>query len=172
MKLSIKNKKIIIVIVCAVILIVAIICGIYFYNRNSDTANDSLKDNAYIDIWRDISMDMDIDLYSTGSGANEKLYLGAQPVHYLINKNGYIYIYQDSSYQNKMTGKRDPATVKYIKQLSQSDLEKLENDLKSIIENNSSNSVSLTSTYWYIKVNGKSTRVNANIQTQILNNYL
>lgn len=55
-------------------------------------------------------MDMDIDLYSTGSGANEKLYLGAQPVHYLINKNGYIY--QDSSYQNKMTGKRDPATVK------------------------------------------------------------
>ena len=64
-----------------------------------------------------------------------------------------------------MTGKREPATVKYIKQLSQSDLEKLENDLKSIIENNSSNSVSLTSTYWYIKVNSKSTRVNANIQT-------
>lgn len=167
MKLTTKNKKIIIV--CAVILIVAVICGIYFYSRKT---NDMLKDNAYIDIWRDTSMDMDIDLYSTGSGANEKLYLGVQPVHYIINKNGEIYTYENSSYQNKMTGKRDPATVKYIKQISQSDLEKLENDLKSIIENNSSNSVSLTATYWYIKINGKSTRVNANLQTQILNNYI
>ena len=61
MKLSIKNKKI--VIVCIVILIVAVICGIYFYSRNSYTTNDSLKDNAYIDIWRDTSMDMDIALY-------------------------------------------------------------------------------------------------------------
>lgn len=170
MKLNIKNKKIIIV--CIVVLIVVIGGGIYFYKRSYSETNNLLKDNAYIDIWRDKSMDADIDLYSTGSGANEKLYLGAQPLHYLINKNGDIYAYQDSSYQNKMTGKRDPATVKYIKKLSQSDLEKLENDLKSIIENNSSNSVSLTSTYWYIKVNGKSTRVNANIQTQILNNYL
>ena len=170
MKLSIKNRKI--VIVCIVILIVAVICGIYFYSRNSYTTNDSLKDNAYIDIWRDTLMDMDIALYSAGSGVNEKLYLGAQPVHYLINKNGDIYTYQDSSYQNKMTGKRDPATVKYIKQISQSDLEKLENDLKSIIENNSSNSISFNSTYWYIKLDGNSTRVNANIQTQILNNYL
>ena len=48
MKLSIKNKKI--VIVCIVILIVAVICGIYFYSRNSYTTNDSLKDNAYIKI--------------------------------------------------------------------------------------------------------------------------
>ncbi len=171
MKLNIKNKKIIIFCI-AVLIVVVIGGGIYFYKRSYSEKNNLLKDNAYIDIWRDKSMDMDIDLYSTGSGANEKLYLGVQPVHYLINKNGNIYTCQDSSYQNKMTGKRDPATVKYIKQLSQSDLEKLENDLKSIIENNSSNSVSLTSTYWYIKVNGKATRVNANIQTQILNNYL
>ena len=171
MKLDIKNKKIIIV--CIVVLIVvAIGGGIYFYKRSYSETNNLQKDNVYIDIWRDNSMDADIDLYSTGSGANEKLYLGAQPVHYLINKNGDIYTYQDSSYQNKLTGKRDPATVKYIKQLSQSDLEKLENDLKTIIKNNSSNSVDFTSTYWYIKLNGKSTRVNANIQTQILNNYL
>ena len=167
MKLNIKNKKTIIV--CIVVLIVVVIgSGIYF---NSKT-NNSLKNKAYIDIWRDNSMDADIDLYSRGSGVNEKLYLGAQPIHYLINKNGDIYTYQDSSYQNKLTGKRDPATVKYIKQLSQSDLEKLENDLKSIIENNNSNSVSFTSTHWYIKVNSKYTRVSADIQTQILDNYL
>lgn len=79
--------------------------------------------------------------------------------HKMIFKGcyGYIYTYKDSSYQNKITGKRDLATVKYIKQLSQSDLEKLENDLKSIIENNSSNSVSSTFTYWYIQVNDKFT---------------
>ena len=93
MKLNIKNKKIIMV--CIVVLIV-IGGGIYFYKRSYSETNNLLKDNAYIDIWRDKSMDMDIDLYSTGGGANEKLYLGAQPVHYLINKNGDIYTYQDS----------------------------------------------------------------------------
>lgn len=164
------NKKVIIF--CIVILLVAIIIGIYFYKRNNSIANDTIKENAYIDIWRDKSMDMDIDLYSTGSGANEKLYLGAQPVHYLINKNGDIYTYQDSSYQNKTTGKRDPATVKYIKTLPQSELENLSNDLKSIIESNSSDSISLNSSYWYIKIDGNSTRVNVNVQTSILNNYL
>lgn len=169
MKLIVRNKKILIV--CISILIVAIV-GIYFIKRSSGTKNDALKDNAYIDIWRDNSMDADIDLYSTGSGANEKLYLGAQPVHYLINKNGDIYTYQASSYKNKMTGKRDPSTSEYIKKLSQSDLEKIENELKSITENNNSNSFSLYDTYWYIKINGKSTRVNVNVYQYVLEQYL
>ena len=117
-------------------------------------------------------MDADFDLYSTGSGANEKLYLGAQPLHYLINKNGDIYTYRASSFENKMTGKRDPATSKYIKTISQSDLQKIENELKSIVENNSSNSISWYSTSWYVKIDGKSTIVNVNVQTQILNKYL
>ena len=170
MKLNIKNKKVVIVYIA--ILIVAVIIGIYFYKRNNSAAKDEPKDNAYIDIWRDTSMDTDIALYSTGSGTNEKLYLGKQPVHYLINKNGDVYTYQESSYKNKMTGKRDPATVEYIKQLSQSDLKKLENDLKSITENNNSNSISWTSRDWYIKIDGKSTRVDVDVQTQVLNNYL
>ncbi len=164
------NKKVIIF--CIVILIVAIIIGIYFYKRNNSIANDTIKENAYIDIWRDKSMDADISLYSIGSGANEKLYLGAQSLHYLINKNGDVHTYQASSYQNKKTGKRDPATVKYIKTLSQSELENLENDLKSIIDFNLSDSISLNSSYWYIKIDGNSTRVNVNVKTSILNNYL
>ena len=118
------------------------------------------------------SMDADIDLYSTGSGENEKLYLGVQPLHYLISKNGDIYTYQASSYQNKMTGKRDSATIKYIKTLSQSNLQKIENELKSIAESNSSNSISWNSTSWYVKIDGKSKRVNVNVQTQVLNKYL
>lgn len=122
-------------------------------------------------------MDPDSALYSTGSGANEKLYLGAQPIHYLINKNGEVHTYQASSYKNKTTSKRDPATVKYIKKLSQSELEDLENDLKLIIESNHSDSISLNSSYlnssyWYIKIDGNSTRVNINVQTSILNKYL
>ena len=168
MKLNIKSKKTIII--CIIILIVAILIGLYFWKRNTSTINDELKDNAYIDIWRDNSMDADIDVYSTGSGANKKLYLGAQPLHYLINKNGDIYTYQASSIKNKMTGKRDPATSEYIKTISQSDLQKIENELKSIVENNSSNSISWNS--WYVKIDGKSTRVNVNVQTQILNKYL
>ena len=164
------NKKVIIF--CIVILIVAIIIGIYFYKRNNSIANDTIKENAYIDIWRDKSMDADISLYSIGSGANEKLYLGAQSLHYLINKNGDVHTYQASSYQNNKTGKRDTATVKYIKTLSQSELENLENDLKSIIDFNLSDSISLNSSYWYIKIDGNSTRVNVNVKTSILNNYL
>lgn len=153
------NKKVIIFLI--LIFIVAIIVGIYFY-----------KKNTYIDIWRDNSMDADIALYSIGSGVNEKLYLGAQSIHYLINKNGEVYTYQASSYKNKITGKREPATVEYIKTLSQSELGNLENDLKSTIESNSSDSISLNSSYWYIKIDGNSTRVNINVQTSILNKYL
>ncbi len=159
------NKKVII------ILIISIIVGIYFIRKNASTVNDALIKKAYIDIWRDNSM-IDIDLYSEGSGLNEKLYLGAQPVHYLINKNGDIYTYQASSYKNKITGKRDPSTSQYIKTLSQFDLEKTENKLKSIAENNASNSFSSYSTYWYIKINGKSARVNVNVYQYVLEQYL
>lgn len=169
MKLKVKNKKL--VISCIVILIVAAIIGLYFYNKVKNSFEDSIKDSAYIDIWRDNSMDADIDLYSTGSGANEKLYLGSQPVHYLINKNGEIYTYQASSYKNKMTGKRDPATVKHIKTISNFDLQKLENDLKLITENNNDNSISWTSPYWYIKINNNSARVNVNVKSQVLDKY-
>ena len=181
MKLQIKNTKILIIFI--IILIVAIIVGIYFI-RSTNATSDKLKDNtyidilkdnsmnAYIDIWRDNSMDPDIDLYSIGSGENEKLYLGTQPLHYLINKNGDIYTYQASSYKNKLTGEREPATIKYIKTVSQSDLEKIENELKSITENNNSNSISLYPTYWYIKINEKSTRVNVNVYQYVLEQYL
>lgn len=159
------NKKVIIFLI--VIFIVTIIVGIYFYIKNTSVAN-----NAYIDIWKDISMDFDIDLYSTGSGLNEKLYLGEQSTHYLINKNGKVHTYQASSYKNKVTGKREPATVNYIKTLSQSELENLENDLKSAIESNRNDSTSLNSSYWYIKIDGNPTRVNINVKSSILNKYL
>lgn len=172
MKLMVKNKKIIII--CISILIVAII-GIYYIRKNTDTTdnvNDLPKDNAYIDIWRDNSIEPDIALHSIGSGADEKLYLGAQPFHYLIYKNGDIYTYQASSYQNKMTGERDPSTSKYKKKVSQPDLEKIENKLKSIVENNKNNSFSALSTYWYIKINGESTRVDINVYEYVLEQYL
>ena len=168
MKLNKKNKTIIIIFI--VILIILII-GLCIYNISIDLIKNTLKSNAYIDIWRDISMDADIDLYSTGSGINEKLYMGSQPTHYLINENGKIYTYQDSSYQNKITGKRDPATVKYIKQLSQSNLENLKSDLQLIIQNNANNDNDFDYK-WYIKINGETTTVYVNLLTQVLNNYI
>ena len=71
-----------------------------------------------------------------------------------------------------MTGKRDPATIEYIKTLSQSDEEKLEKELKVISENNNSSSINSNYSYWYIKINEESTRVNIDLQAQVLNNYL
>lgn len=44
------NKKVIIFLI--LIFIVAIIVGIYFYKKNTSVANDAIKENAYIDIWR------------------------------------------------------------------------------------------------------------------------
>ena len=82
--------------------------------------------------------------------------------------SSYVYVMAE----NKMTGKRDPATSKYIKTISQSDLQKIENELKSIVENNGSNSISWNSTSWYVKIDGKSTIVNVNVKAQILNKYL
>lgn len=141
-------------------------------NRNVDldkyTELDKIED-GYIDIWRDISDDPDFCLESIGTGENRKLYLGAKPVHYLININGEVYTYQDSSFENIMTGERDPATVKHIKKLSQSDLKELENDLKLVIDNYSSSS--WTDDIWYIKIDNSSGRVDVDLETQILNKY-
>ncbi len=173
MKSKIKNKKLVIgCIIVIIILAVAIITGIYVYNKTKNTTDDSTNDKAYIEIWRDITMDADIDLYSTGSGENEKLYLGAQPLQYRINKNGEIYTYQESSFKNMTTGERDPATSNYIKTISQSEVEKIESELKSIIENNTSDSYDYGSTYWYIKMNEEVNRVNVNVYQYVLEQYV
>lgn len=153
MKLKVKNKKI--VISCIIILIVSIIVRMYFYNKIK-----RIKDDAYIDIWRDTSMD---PVHNFG--------LNSQPLHYLINENGEVYTYR-ASYKNEITGKKDSATIKYIKTISKSDLQKLENDLKQIIENNTDDSISYWYLdYWYIEINNNSTRVNVNVKSQVLDKY-
>lgn len=171
MKLNIKNKKIIGILLLLEVIIIAIIVGsivvIYFYGGKDD---EKLFNNAYIDIWKDLSMYPDITLFASGSGLNKKRYLGRQTTHYLINKNGDIYQYTPSAYRNMVTGKRDPAIVNYIKRISQSDLQKLEGELKLIIENYSTNDMS--SDCWYIKIDGNTVKVTENVENKVLNNYL
>ena len=169
MQLKASNKKC--VIKCIIILIFLISLGIYSYINT----RYSLLSNAYIDIWRDTLMDPDIDLYSIGGGINQKLYLGAQPLHYIINKNGKVYTYKESSYRNMITGITDFPTIKYIKKISKSDFKKLENDLNLTIKNNNCNSPSINSKDWFIKIKNKEnnfTRVNINVERQILDKYL
>lgn len=139
-------------------------------NNNSNSNADSILDSAYIDIWKSTALNTEPDLFSTGTGSDTKLYLGSQPLHYLINKNGDVHTYQDSSFQNELTGERDPATITYIKTLSQSELVTLENDLKSAISSNASNNVTYSS--WYIKIDGNQTKVDMDLKSNILNNYL
>ena len=45
-------------------------------------------------------MDIDPDFYSIGINKDEKKYTSQYPFHYIINKNGDLYTYRASSYQN------------------------------------------------------------------------
>lgn len=71
-----------------------------------------------------------------------------------------------------MTGIRDPATVKYIKTISKSDLQKLENDLKINIKNYKADSSNAFEEHWIIKINNNYNSVNVDVINTVLNNYL
>ncbi len=173
------NKKVIIV--CIVILIAAISAGIYFYKRNNNNiSNDStdnsiansidgnnIKETSYIDIW--FHTETDIALYSGPKGR----YLGNSPLHYLINKDGDIYTYKGGSFQDEKTGEIEPATVEYIKKLSQDELESLVNDLKSIIKNDNSNdTTNYWTSYWNVEIDGNTNKVYESVKTNVLDKYL
>lgn len=167
-----KNKVKIAIIACVVILI-AVIVAMVLISVNKKDSEDNIDENkVYIDMWRDNAGDTDISLYSSGSGDNEMLYLGSQPIHYLVYDNGEVHTKQESSYKNKKTGKRDPATIEYVTTLSESDLQSLENELKSIIENDEGDAFDFDATYWYIRLNGELTRVKGNLLNDVLNNYI
>lgn len=169
MKLKIKNKKNIIV---GIIIIFLIIISIYYGNN---IWSDLIKENAYIDIWENKPM-IDIDLESRGSGVFEELYLGYQPVHYLINKNGKIYSYRAGEFKNKLTKRKNTAMLKSIKKISQTQMDDLINDLKKVIEKNSVEfGIGLMFKYptiWHIKLQGEKYTINTDIQYSILNKYI
>ncbi len=149
MKFIIKNYWIFIII-CIIVVIFEIKFGLYFLKRNNIDA-DKLIGNAYIDIREE---------YKT--------------LHYIINKNGDIYTYQDNSNRNTETGEKEPATIKYIKKLSKSDVKNIENELKSIAEKHKDDSSLIQanwSNHWYIKINGETTRVNVNVYQKVLEQY-
>lgn len=150
MKFTIKNY-LIFIIICIIIVIFEIKFGLYFLKRNNNIDADKLISNAYIDIWEQ-----------------------HKTLHYIINKNGDIYTYQDSSNQNTETVEKEPATIKYIKKLSKSDVKNIENESKSIAEKykvDSSYNIANWFNYWYIKINGETTKVNVNVYQEVLEQY-
>lgn len=165
-----NNKKKIWFIISSIIVITVV--GIIVYVTTKDKGKSNIKEVAIIDIWRDTSMDSDIDLHSTGSGIFEKVYLGAQPVHYIIDENGELYTYQESSFKSKLTGIREPATVKHIKKLQEAEIQKLKKELKKMVTNNKSDEHDFTSTYYYVKINGNTTRVNMDLEAEVLSKYI
>ena len=136
------------------------------------TKDDNTK--TYIEIWYDTTFDSDIDLYSEGNGSNEKIYLGAKPIHYIVEENGSLYMKQEGMFKNKETGEVDPDTVIFIRKLSESELKKLKKDIKKIVENKKDEEgfpVNFGDEFWYIKINDKTTRVKAKLKINIIDTY-
>ena len=150
MKFTIKNY-LIFIIICIIVVIFEIKFGLYFLKRNNNIDAEKLIGNAYIDIWEQ-----------------------HKTLHYIINKNGDIYTYQDNSNRNTETVEKEPATIKYIKKLSKSDVKNIENESKSIAEKHkvdSSLNIANWFNYWYIKINGETTKVNVNVYQKVLEQY-
>lgn len=147
-------------------------------NTISNEIESSDDEEAHIDLWRDNTMDGDIDLYSRGTGDNKEIYLGAQSIHYLISKNGEIKSSQPSSFMNEKTREIAPPKEEYLKTLNESELKNLEEELKSVIKNKSTNSVDIDSQkwylkdYWFIKIDGEKARVQCDVYSEILSKYL
>lgn len=98
-----KNKKIIWIIagilVVAIIAIVAMVLA-----TKKSTPIDTVRKDSYIHLKKMMLGYADIDLYSTGSGDNERLYLGIQPDEYYITKDGDVYFYSGPTERNAKTG--------------------------------------------------------------------
>ena len=98
-----KNKKLIWIIagilVVAIIAIVAMVLA-----TKKSTPIDTVRKDSYIHLKKMMLGYADIDLYSTGSGDNERLYLGIQPDEYYITKDGDVYFYSGPTERNAKTG--------------------------------------------------------------------
>ena len=145
-----KQVKVIYIVLIVLIVIVLAYLSFTLYTIVKTAKNDEILNNAYIDVWEDISMEADIDLYSEGTGIFEEIYLGNQPLHYVIHKDGKVYTYIASSYENRITGIRQPASVEYLKTLSQEELIDVENRLNSTMKTNELKSfMDINKRYWH-----------------------
>ena len=146
-------------------------------NKEIDSSQaEKIKADAYIIIWKDTTLEPDIDLYAKGTGEDKKIYLGKQPLYYLINQKGEIYTYQESSYKKATTGERDPATISYINSISDSKLKELEQELEEFIKTNSKKSEGNEYLIggidkYNIKINNQENTVYGNVVTSVLNKY-
>ena len=158
-----KNKYFI---MFAIIIITIVICMIANNNQSFSPAR--------IEIWYDTTFDADIDLYSTGSGKDEKIYLGAQPTHYVIEANGSLYAVKQGEYKNAETGEIDPGTVIFIKKFDDDELKRFRKDLDKIIrtkEDKDGFPINFGDEFWFIKIDEKTYRVKAKLKISIIDKY-
>lgn len=170
-----KVKKIVIIVLCLVILIVLSVIGFFVIkNLSNEKEIEEVKEednDIVVDMWEDISLNMDIDLVSSGTGENEMLYLGEQPIHYILKENREIYKYQESSEENKVTGEREPATNEFIKQFTEDDFTILKDKIQKLTKYKKSDRQKTESKYWFIKINGETTRIEYDLEGLLLYKY-
>ena len=104
-----------------IILVIILGFAIYFFTRHEP------YDDHYIEVYTDAITD--IGLYSVGSGYNERIYLGSQPIHYIVDSNGQVRTYQRGLYKNAKTGIEDPSKTIYYDQLCKKQLRALKDEL-------------------------------------------
>ena len=130
---------------------------------------------VYMEFWYDTTFDSDIDLYSSGSSeGGEKIYLGAKPIHYIIQEDGSLYMKQEGLYKDAETGEVDPETVIFVRKLSDNDLKKLRNELRKTVKSKKDETgfpVNFGDEFWYVKIGEKTTRVKAKLKISVVDTY-
>lgn len=149
--MNLKIKKVLKKIIITIILLS---CIIFIFSIIREAYIDNIKNTAYIDIYIDTPSELSPAVYENGRGITRKRYLGLQPLHYLVKQNGKVYTYKAGSFQSEVT------KFKYIKTLSKNDLNKLEKNLKLILENNTEKPFGLDTRIWHIKIEGNHRKVN------------
>lgn len=113
----VKNKKIFIPIAILLVIALIFVIGRIVYQKTVTPWNYVIE-NAYIHIEESMLGMTDIDLYSSGSGLNKRIYLGIQPNEYYIMSNGDVYYYKGPTERNAVTGVEYGRVFKKIGKMS------------------------------------------------------
>ncbi len=147
------------------------ISGYIIWNATAEKDRNAGQSEVYMDIWRDNSLDMDIALYSIGSGEDEMIYLGAQPTHYLVHPDGKVYTSVAASFKKKTTGEINGPVVVELTTLTEEQLESLEKELKEAIRVNG-NDPDAETPFWNVKIGDEVKKVYVDVYTEILKKYI
>lgn len=168
-------KGIIVLVPIIIIVISAFAFYLYMDKRQADILNKQTRQkafgDAYITVYENPNGREDIQVYSEGRGLKQEIYLHPT-TYYIIHKNGDAYTFYESQTKNAITNKYSPVSLEYKRTFDNSELEKIENKLKLVMEEHKNDETIVPFGGWYIKINGEKTLVhNYDIYTEVLREY-